>query len=241
VVLFGTIFVWYSPTSPPWPCTCADAAEAIDGKVAHAAEVAQAAQIETFACPKTVFILKLPYSLELEPLLVMESPTLRQINPEPEQKPLPMKTIGLAIAGLFALLALGFLVIPAFFDKNPFGGKLFEDGPAPWAVSEAEQQKFQFTDDQKKGRYHFQQYCSSCHGPDGRGNGPSSMTLNKRPPNFIADASGYVNGLSKQGVLKTLEEGIAGSQMASYSNLPPETKNQLAEFIVYLNKHPSLF
>ena len=166
---------------------------------------------------------------------------MSQIPPSDGQKPLPMKAIGLVTTAVFALLALGFLVVPAFFDKNPFGGKLFEAGPAPWAVSETEQAKFQFTEAQQKGRYHFQQYCSSCHGPEGRGNGPSSMTLDKRPLNFIAETSGYVNGIDKAGILKTLNEGIPGSQMPAYKNLPEETKDQLAEFIVYLNTHPSLF
>jgi mono/diheme cytochrome c family protein len=169
-----------------------------------------------------------------------EPQNMTQMPPAEEQKPLPMKLIGLVTGALFAILALGYLVLPAFFDKNPFGGKLFEDGPAPWAVSESDQQKFKFTEAQQKGRFHFQQYCSSCHGPEGRGNGPSSMTLNKRPPNFIVEESGYVNGLNKAGILKTLEEGV-GAQMPQFKNLPKETKEEMAEFIVYLNTHPSLF
>jgi mono/diheme cytochrome c family protein len=160
----------------------------------------------------------------------------------PEPKPLPMKAITLGVGGLFVFLAVGFLIVPAFFDKDPFGGRLFEAGPAPWALSEQEQARFQYTEAQLKGRYHFQNYCASCHGPEGRGNGPSSATLNRRPPNFITTASnGFRNGLAKDQILKTLEEGIPGSEMPAYKHLPAEVKDQIAEFIVYLNTHPSLF
>ena len=159
-----------------------------------------------------------------------------------EPKPLPMKAIGLATLGLFVLLVMGFLVVPAFFDTNPMGGRLFEDGPAPWALSEEEQSRFEFTESQTKGRYHFQQYCASCHGPEGRGNGPSSATLTTRPPNLITTDTGAVkNGLGKAGVLKTLEEGIAGSTMGSYAHLPAATKAELADYVEFINTHPALF
>lgn len=158
-----------------------------------------------------------------------------------DPKPLPMKAITLGVGGLFVLLAAGFLVIPAFFDKDPFGGRLFEDGPAPWAIPETEQAKFQYTEAQLKGRYHFQNYCASCHGPEGRGNGPTSQTLSRRPPNLITASGGLKNGLSREGVLKTLEEGIPGTEMGKYAGLPAEVKEQIADYVVFLNTHPSLF
>lgn len=161
---------------------------------------------------------------------------------EPEPKPLPMKAIAVSVGALFAALVAGFLIVPAFFDTNPMGGRLFEDGPAPWAVSEAEQARFQYTEAQQRGRYHFQQYCASCHGPEGRGNGPSAMTLSTRPPNLITtDSRAVKNGMTKEGVLKTLEHGIPGTDMGSYAQLPADVKAEIADFVEYLNTHPALF
>lgn len=160
---------------------------------------------------------------------------------EADPKPLPMKAIAFSVVGLFLFLTLGFLVVPAFFDTNPMGGALFEKGPAPWAVPEAEQAKFSFTESQAKGRYHFQQYCASCHGPEGRGNGPASQTLSTRPPNFLGPDGGTKNGLAKEGIVKTLQEGIRGTEMPSFADLPADVKNDVTEYIVYLNSHPSMF
>jgi len=162
-------------------------------------------------------------------------------NHNDEAKPLPMKAIALSLGGLFIALTVGFLILPAFFDSSPMG-LLFHRSPAPWAMDPTEQAKFQLTDNQVKGRYHFQQYCAGCHGPEGRGNGPTSQTLNKRPPNFLEPSpAGLKNGLSAQAVLKTLNDGLPGSQMPSFSELPEEVKQQLADYAEHLHTHPALY
>jgi len=158
-----------------------------------------------------------------------------------DPKPLPMRAIALTITGVFALVAFGFLILPAFFDSSPVG-LLFHKGPAPWALDPETQAKFKLTETQAKGRYHFLQYCAGCHGPDGRGNGPTSQTLNRRPANFLEPSpSGLKNGLSVQGVVKTLNEGLTGSQMPNFSNLPDNVKQEIAEFVDHLHTHPALY
>lgn len=158
-----------------------------------------------------------------------------------EPKVLPMKTIVISVASLFMFLVFGFLILPAFFDSTPFD-LLFHRSPAPWALDEQTQAKLQLSEAQTKGRYHFIQYCSGCHGPDGRGNGPTSQTLARRPPNFLSPSvAGYTNGLSKQGVLKTLNEGIPGTQMPKYSHLPEEVKAEIAEYVEHLHNNPALY
>lgn len=158
-----------------------------------------------------------------------------------DPKPIPMKAITLSVAGVFILVSMGFLILPAFFDASPVG-MLFHKSPAPWALDPSTQAKLQLTESQAKGRYHFQQYCASCHGPDGRGNGPSSQTLNRRPPNFLDPSpAGLKNGLSTEAVLKTLNEGIPGSQMPSYSNFPEDVKREIADFVEHLHTHPALY
>jgi len=160
---------------------------------------------------------------------------------ETAAKPLPMKAIGLSVAILFVLLSVGFLILPAFFDSTPMG-LLFHRSPAPWALDPDAQAKYQLTEDQAKGRYHFQQYCAGCHGPDGRGNGPMSQTLNRRPPNFLDPApAGIINGLTTAGVIKTLSEGLPNRQMPSFSHLPSDVRAQIAQYVEHLHTHPALY
>lgn len=162
-------------------------------------------------------------------------------NEDPTPKPLPMKAITLSLVGLFAALAIGFLILPAFFDSTPLG-LLFHKTTPPWALDAESQAKYQMTESQAKGRYHFQQYCAGCHGPDGRGNGSMSQTLKRRPPNFLEPApAGVVNGLTAAGVTKTLSEGITGSQMPSFSHLPANVISEISEFVEHLHTHPSLY
>jgi cytochrome c553 len=169
---------------------------------------------------------------------MLETP-MTQIDKE--SKVLPMKTIVTVVASLFAFLVVGFLILPAFFDSSPFD-MLFHRSPAPWAIDEQTQAKLQLNENQTKGRYHFVQYCSGCHGPDGRGNGPTSQTLARRPPNFLnPSVAGYTNGLTKQGVLKTINEGIQGTQMPKYSHLPEDVKEQISEYVEHLHNNPALY
>ena len=160
---------------------------------------------------------------------------------ENEPKPLPMKAITITFAALFVLIAVGFLVLPAFFDSSPLG-LLFHKGPAPWALDPERQAKLQLTESQAKGRYHFLQYCADCHGPDGRGNGPRSQLLDRRLPNFLDPApSGIKNGLNSAGIIKTLNEGLEGTQMPRFTSLPDEVKAEITEFIEHLRAHPTLY
>lgn len=38
----------------------------------------------------------------------------------------------------------------------------------------------------ERGRILFEQHCASCHGKEGRGDGPTAATLTRRPPNLSA-------------------------------------------------------
>ena len=158
-----------------------------------------------------------------------------------KQKTLPVRAIFVFLFLIFSGIVFYYLVGPAFYDGSSNGGGLLSQRPAPWALSAADEQKFQFTENEARGRYHFQQYCSSCHGPEGRGNGPQSSFLNTRPRSFIGTQGGFVNGLTPGGIIKTLNEGIPGSQMPLFPKLPEDVKSQIADFVIYLNTHPALF
>jgi len=77
--------------------------------------------------------------------------------------------------------------------------------------------------------------CRVCHGPDGRGDGPSAATLTP-PPRDLHDPASFERGASVEDIATTL--GAATSretiQMPSFSHLPEADRLALAEFIVSL-------
>ena len=81
-----------------------------------------------------------------------------------------------------------------------------------------------------KGQKLFEQTCSSCHGNAGKGDGTAGAALNPKPRDFT-DSTGWVNGTKLDDIYKTLEEGIPGSGMASYSYLLPEEKLAMSSYI----------
>ncbi len=81
-----------------------------------------------------------------------------------------------------------------------------------------------------EGKDLFSANCSSCHGKDGKGDGPASAGLNPPPRNYTSN-TGWINGRTTSGIYTTLQEGIKGSAMASYSYMNPEDLFALAAYI----------
>ncbi len=72
--------------------------------------------------------------------------------------------------------------------------------------------------------------CLSCHGENGMGDGLAGSSLNPKPRNFHNN-EGWINGSTLTGIYKTIEEGIAGSGMISFSYFQPREKLALAQYI----------
>lgn len=82
----------------------------------------------------------------------------------------------------------------------------------------------------KKGKELFGTACASCHGDNGEGDGPTAITLNPKPRNFH-QLAGWKNGSKVSQMYKTLQDGIPGSAMASFSYLAPLDRFALIHYV----------
>jgi mono/diheme cytochrome c family protein len=81
-----------------------------------------------------------------------------------------------------------------------------------------------------QGKEVYNTVCQSCHGSEGKGDGPGAAGLNPSPRNFT-NPDGWKNGPKISQIYRTLEEGIPGSAMVSYDYLLPAEKIGLAHYI----------
>ena len=75
----------------------------------------------------------------------------------------------------------------------------------------------------------FANNCAVCHGTKGLGDGPAGLNLNPRPRNMV-EGKWKVGGDSIS-LFKTLQNGIAGSSMASFAHLPAIDRWSLVQFV----------
>lgn len=90
-----------------------------------------------------------------------------------------------------------------------------------------------------KGKTLFQTNCVSCHGNEGQGDGVAGASFNPKPRNFH-DLNGWKNGPKFSGMYKTLQEGIPGSAMPSFSTLLPQERIDLIYFIRTFTTYPDV-
>jgi hypothetical protein len=81
-----------------------------------------------------------------------------------------------------------------------------------------------------KGETLFKNNCVSCHGDNGMGDGVAGAVLNPKPRNFH-NKDGWKNGRRFSELFKTINEGITGSGMSSYSYLPVEDRVNLIFYV----------
>ena len=88
------------------------------------------------------------------------------------------------------------------------------------------------------GKEQFQLQCTSCHGAQGKGDGPAAAALNPHPRNFTQN-EGWKNGRRVTMIFKTLKEGLPPSAMASFGTLPADDRWALAQYVLSLGPQPA--
>ena len=159
----------------------------------------------------------------------------------------------LAVLAAIALVALlGFLVVPGWRyqadpDRGGAGGPL-PPGTGPGGASWLDPTDYPPMRKQvippldpatvlaptaellARGRDLYRQECAVCHGAQGRGDGPGGLALKPRPRDFTARA-GWTRNPGLDGIYQTLEEGIPGTGMASFSDLSRSDRMALAHVV----------
>ena len=83
---------------------------------------------------------------------------------------------------------------------------------------------------ERRGELVFGVYCASCHGPDGRGDGPSAATLRPPPRDFAARPWRFA--VTRESIRKVTLDGIPGTPMASNrSAIAPADLEPLVEYV----------
>jgi mono/diheme cytochrome c family protein len=154
----------------------------------------------------------------------------------------------LVVLGFIALAALfGFIVVPGLRyqahtpDTPPVQGAQGETGWLdPTAYPSARKQVIPPIDPKtvmtpnpellERGQQLYLQTCATCHGPDGKGDGPGGKGLKPAPRNFTL-AAGWKNGFQVESIYRTLDEGIKGSSMVAYKDLRRKDRMALVHLV----------
>jgi mono/diheme cytochrome c family protein len=84
----------------------------------------------------------------------------------------------------------------------------------------------------------YSQQCASCHGPDGRGDGPAGLMLNPKPRD-LTKLEGWNKGSRLSDLFRTLTVGLTGTAMPGFDYLDPSERFALAHHVTSLaSGHP---
>jgi len=89
----------------------------------------------------------------------------------------------------------------------------------------------------KKGKTLYQVNCASCHGPEGKGDGPASSILNPKPRNHTDKT--YMDKLSNGRIFDVIKKGgliVGFPQMPANPHLKDEEIKYLVAFVRSITK-----
>lgn len=90
-----------------------------------------------------------------------------------------------------------------------------------------------------EGKDLFNSNCMSCHGTDGKGDGPAGLTLQPKPRNFL-DNEDWTNGRTFNDLYLTLEKGIVKNGMSAYEYLSPKDRIAIIQYTRSFSDFPKI-
>ena len=141
--------------------------------------------------------------------------------PSPFGRNYDQKTAGFIFIGMLTLLAGGLIFYQIFRPKA---------APLPAAVAG---DPLLVT-----GREIYLDRCVSCHGIEGKGNGPVAKSL-AGPPTIDLTKTPWKYGDKPEDVLRVVDRGTPGSSMAGWgSSLGPQKTKAVSAYVFYLANKP---
>ena len=84
-----------------------------------------------------------------------------------------------------------------------------------------------------KGKSIFEVNCASCHGTNGKGDGPAASALNPKPRDYTSGYWRYGGGVAR--IVQTITNGSPGTAMAPFPGIPLEDRFALAHYVRTFN------
>jgi mono/diheme cytochrome c family protein len=117
------------------------------------------------------------------------------------------------------------------------------DTAAPRRAMEIKQPATERRDIENGRQVYVKMQCAKCHGEDGRGAGPSAATLLDSKGKYINTrdftvASSYRTGFSEQEIVRTMETGMNGTPMPSFSGvISPKDQHDMVAYLMTMASH----
>ncbi|HET9469191.1 MAG TPA: c-type cytochrome [Vicinamibacterales bacterium] len=124
-----------------------------------------------------------------------------------------------------------------------FSPRLQTSGPRP--VMAIARPPSEHRDIENGRQVYVKMQCAKCHGDDGRGVGPSSATLLDSKGKYINTrdftfAMSYRTGFSEREIVRTMETGMNGTPMPSYTGvISPKDQHDMVAYLMTMAAHGS--